>query len=217
MSSVIQHLKAFNRKERFWLVGMALGNKDFELGAEFRELLNQKLKVNVRPGAFAAMDYHLDWIYASLFLASDGHSVAISPTGEPIYQRDQRSKDYLLKATQEDVDFLVAYKEDSVCHIILLEAKGETGFTNKQLKSKACRLKAIFEGDEARSANACPHFAIVSKHKPVRLKYDCWPNWMHPNGQAAWIQLDMPDGLRKVTRCDDLGLDDSAGKYWKVD
>ncbi|MDP3063017.1 MAG: hypothetical protein Q8O40_07385 [Chloroflexota bacterium] len=105
----------------------------------------------------------------------------------------------------------------SVCHIILLEAKGETGFTNKQLKSKACRLKAIFEGDEARSANACPHFAIVSKHKPVRLKYDCWPNWMHPNGQAAWIQLDMPDGLRKVTRCDDLGLDDSADKYWKVD
>lgn len=36
-SDLIQLLKLFNRKERFSLVGQALGNKYFRLSKDFRE------------------------------------------------------------------------------------------------------------------------------------------------------------------------------------
>ena len=37
MTTVIEYLESFNRKERFFLVGAALGNTQFQLGAAFRE------------------------------------------------------------------------------------------------------------------------------------------------------------------------------------
>ena len=70
-SRLLLHLEEFNRKERFFLVGMALGNPEFRLGEEFRERLAQKLSLQVPRDAFVAMDYHLDWLAASLFLAAN--------------------------------------------------------------------------------------------------------------------------------------------------
>jgi hypothetical protein len=67
------------------------------------------------------MDCHLDWLYASLLLA-------FNPKSE---QRIFENKDRLIKGQQEDIDFLFAYEADDVSHIILLEAKGVGGFTNK--------------------------------------------------------------------------------------
>jgi len=40
-SGLLHHLQEFNRKERFFLVGMAPGNPEFRLGEEFRERLAQ--------------------------------------------------------------------------------------------------------------------------------------------------------------------------------
>lgn len=56
----------------------------------------------------------------------------------------------LMTATQEDIDFLIAFadKDDSsLVHLVMLEAKGVTGWSNSQLARKARRLNAIFGND----------------------------------------------------------------------
>lgn len=62
VSDLINLLQRFNRKERFFLVGHALGNKDFRLPEDFRLSLSSatNLGEEIPCDAFAAMDYHLD-------------------------------------------------------------------------------------------------------------------------------------------------------------
>ena len=134
MAKVLQHLQEFNRKECFYLVGMALGNERFCLSEDFRETLGQALGVEIPENAFAAIDYHLDWLAASLYLAANPE--ACTP-----YKIDRR----LITATQQDIDFLVAYESDEWCHMIMLEAKGVTEFSNRQFRSKVDRLVAMSE------------------------------------------------------------------------
>lgn len=204
VSAIIQHLREFNRKERYYLVGLALGSQEFKLSDTFRCKLGKLLTLDIPANAFAAMDYHLDWIYASLFLAANSH--ASSPylrTGE-------------ITATQQDVDFLVAFEDDKGCHFIMLEAKGVGGYTNKQMSSKASRLKAIFGSEEAHKSKVNPYFAILSPKKPARLNTSRWPEWMRPSGELPWLKLELPGNLKKVVRCDEDGKPDRDGRYWQV-
>ena len=67
---LIEWLESFNRKERFFLIGNALGNTDFSLSDEYRTKLGAVLGIHPPKDAFVAMDYHLDWIHAGLFLSS---------------------------------------------------------------------------------------------------------------------------------------------------
>lgn len=204
MSAIIQHLREFNRKERYFLVGLALGNQEFKLSDAFRYKLGNLLTLDIPANAFAAMDYHLDWIYAGLFLAVNSHVSSPYPrTGE-------------ITATLQDVDFLVAFEDDKGCHLIMLEAKGVGGYTNKQMGSKARRLKAIFSSEEARKSKVKPYFAILSPRKPARLNTSKWPEWMHPCGELPWFKLDLLDNLKKVVRCDEDGKPDRDGRYWQV-
>ncbi|MHB1415078.1 MAG: hypothetical protein ACYC1C_07475 [Chloroflexota bacterium] len=92
MSDLLCLLWSFNRKERFFLVGQALGNPSFTLSAQFRGRLGESFGLQVPENAFVAMDYHLDWLYASLFLHDKG-------TIEGIHPRP----DDLITANQEDV------------------------------------------------------------------------------------------------------------------
>jgi hypothetical protein len=64
-----QKLAHFNRKERFLLVGQALGNPGFTVGAAFRRSLAALLDRPVPKDAYCAMDYHLDWLFAALLWA----------------------------------------------------------------------------------------------------------------------------------------------------
>ncbi len=68
--ALIDLLDSFNRKERYFLVGEALGNPHFELGAAFRERLSRALAIDFAGRTWAAMDYHLDWIQTALLLHS---------------------------------------------------------------------------------------------------------------------------------------------------
>ena len=174
MIGVIDNLKSFNRKERFFFVGMALGNPNFELSPGFRVKLNETLRLDVPEDAFTAMDYHLDWIYASLFLFFNGNADGVYP-----------NSDKKIKATQQDVDLLVGYQEDErACHIIMLEAKGVTGWTNAQMKSKARRLRDIFGENGNKRPGIIPHFALVSPKEPQRLDAGSWPAWMKPDNKV---------------------------------
>ena len=89
MTSVVKYLKRFNRKERFLLVGWALGNDEFRLGEEFRVALNDELGLNVPAGdCFVAMDYHLDWLYASLLLGTKGGETESDENPRIVERRD---------------------------------------------------------------------------------------------------------------------------------
>ncbi|QSX42149.1 hypothetical protein [Shewanella cyperi] len=205
---IIEHLKSFNRKERFHLVGQLLGNTEFNLDPNILQKILDLLHLDTPISYFSAMDYHLDWIYASLELAH-------------VHGNKPRSRvPSCIKATQEDVDFLLAFGDESgKTHIIMIEAKGDTSFTNKQLQSKANRLSAIFGKDNEKWSNVVPHFLICSPIKPNRLKINNIPSFMlnKNNDNFNWFRLDMPLNQKKVTRCHPDGKASEDGEFWKVD
>ena len=206
MSQIIEHLKSFNSKERFFLVGHILGNVAFIPSPAFRESIASTLHLHLPEDVFAAMDYHLDWLYASLYLAFNQEK-------SRIFVND----DHLIKAQQEDIDFVFAYDANNVCHIILLEAKGVGVFTNKQMASKAARFGEIFGTDGKRWPKVVPHFALVSPNPPSqRLQSSAWPVWLAPNNTVPWIELPIPSPLKKVTRCNQQGRADQNGQYWTI-
>ena len=54
MNELISLLESLNRKERFFLVGEALGNRSFRLGQNFRISLENASGVSIPPDACLA-------------------------------------------------------------------------------------------------------------------------------------------------------------------
>jgi hypothetical protein len=113
------------------------------------------------------------------------------------------------------VDLLIALELGADTHLIVLEAKGETRWTNSQLSHKADRFRAIF-GDEGTAwERVVPHFVIASPRPSKGLTSSKWPSWMTPeDGRPLWLQLPMPDELHQVTRCDPSGRPSITGTHW---
>lgn len=186
MPDLIKILESFNRKERFFLVAQALGNPKFELSDEFREKLGTKVGVPIPKAGvdipeekfFVAMDYHLNWVHASLVLAYCANTK----------ERVDGLNTAAVEQNQEDVDLLVAFKDASGdYHLIFIEAKGYNtdgmsdgleGFDNGQLKSKADRLNLILKPYPA----VKPHFCLMSGKKPDYIP----PEW------GKWLELSLP-------------------------
>ena len=206
---VIDHLKSFNRKERFLLLCDALGfdNQTFHLSEEFINKLSGCIGCEIPRDSYVAMDYHLDWLQMALYLASEP-----SPP-DPILN------DRLVEANQEDIDLLVAFGKSGTTHLVLIEAKGDTGWTNKQLKSKADRLKRISNEGRPGTGLVKFHFVMLSPNPPKQIKVRTWPDWMKPHGEPLWLPLRFPKGLRKVTRCknDKSRTRSKGGRYLRLD
>ncbi len=114
-----------------------------------------------------------------------------------------------------DIDLLVAFVQGTTTHLALIEAKVETGWTNRQLCRKATRLRYIF-GDSPDTKLVHPHFALLSPRRPQKLDISRWPLWMKQDGDPHWMKLERPQGLRKVTRCDKDGHPSASGKFLRV-
>ena len=182
MPDLIDILESFNRKERFFLVAQALGKPDFELSPVFRWKLGKTVGVTIpRPPekVFVAMDYHLNWVHASLVLAHHTNT-------------DDRINGLNTKAVernQEDVDLLVAFKDaGGVYHLIFVEAKGYNTdgmsdglevFDDSQLESKADRLDLILNPYPA----VQPHFCLMSGKRPTSF----------PNKWGKWLEMSLPE------------------------
>ena len=210
---IISNLKSFNRKERFYLIGQMLGNPEFRMDENQLDKISKLIKVKIPSEYFAAMDYHLDWIYASLFLTQEH--------GEKIFQRNfidnNKKVDLKISGTQEDVDFLLAFIDpENKTHIVMIEAKGDSYFSNGQLDSKNKRFKAIF-GNENTWPNVRPHFIICSPKKPQKIKIEEPAYFIFKYSKLPWLELDMGEGKNKVTRCDDEGEPYNNGEYWTVE
>ncbi len=205
MNNLLEWLKLFNSKERFFLTGYLLGNYNFSLCQSFRNDLSELINIEIPSDAFSAMDYHVDWLYASLNLARENNL-------DKVYL----NKNQVIKAQQEDTDWLVAFKDQTGFHVILLEAKVTGGWSNKQMVSKAIRYREIFGENGNNWNNVMPHFVCLSPTKPRRLEINKWPQWMKPNNDILWLNIPKLDQLYKVTRCDENGLITSKGLYWKI-
>lgn len=113
---------------------------------------------------------HLDWISAVALL---------SAPGAPAWESEVLpNTDGAVKGNQDDIDLVVAFDAAAKSHLILLEAKGVTGWSNRQMNSKAERLKAIFGQEGNRFSHIEPSFAILSPAESRGLLSDSWPGWM---------------------------------------
>lgn len=206
MSQVIGYLEQFNRKERFILLNHVLGKQAFLLNRDFRETLRREIGVLVPDDALVFMDFHLDWLQMALHLANhdDALSHAIKNNG-------------LATANQEDIDLLVAFRNEDPdeTHLVLIEAKADTGWTNRQLKSKAKRLGFIFDKHSYGTELVKAHFVLMSPRRPQRIETDTWPHWMKANTDDSihWLELPLRDGLLKVTRCHENKTPATDGKF----
>ena len=208
MADLIKILKSFNRKERPFLLSRVTGQRSddgepkFELCEEFRKELIDKLDLKVRledmEDAFVAMDYHLNWIHASLALARGVQNVT----------RD------LVEQSPEDIDLLVAFQDaDYKYHLIFLDAKGYSRNPSKcstksqmfehfklgETGGKIDRLKQILNDQKGNDIRVIPYFVLVSGYKQKNL--DSFPSLASKIGQkkcVKWLDLNLPTKRRLV-------------------
>ena len=198
-TDLIEILKSFNRKERFFLITHVLGlcSNSGELAFSLSDSFREDVAIpRDSERVFVAIDYHLDWLQAALILAH---------TGE-----DENSqfcnKGKVIKGTQEDIDLLVAFKAGEKFHLILVEAKAYSGWTNKQLSSKATRLREIFGEDGNKWREVQPCFYAIGPKEPKGLDLKPLPKWMlDADRKLRWLDLPLPKERRKVVLCDKHG------------
>ena len=205
MFDLIELLESFNRKERYFLLKQALG--DFQLSGDFRRELGNVIKLTIPSGVFAAMDYHLDWLTAALYAYEF----------DDVDRRFDNAQQQIIKGNQEDIDLVVAFKANTQYHVVLVEAKGATGWTNGQMRSKAARLQQIFGPEGDRYLGVVPHFCLVSPRPPQQLRADEWPRWMSNDDESyIWLPLDFAEDRRMVTRCDASGKRSADGDHFRI-
>lgn len=214
-NELIKNLKSFNRKERFYLIGQMLGNPEFRMDDNQLDKISKLIGLTIPRKYFAAMDYHLDWIYASLYLTKNNSKSCVERN---FIEENGIAIDYQISGTQEDVDFLLAFvDEKQITHLVMIEAKGDSYFSNAQLDSKNKRFKAIF-GNENTWPNVNPHFLICSPKKPQKINIE-EPAYFIFNEELelTWFPLDMSDDKNKVTRWGEDNKPCSDGNYWVVE
>lgn len=207
MSAMIDNLGKLNRKERFFLIGMVLGNPKFKLDPMFRQRLSTKFNVVIPDTSFVAMDYHFNWIYAAAALTFS------SPESGRIYENASGAID----GTQEDVDLLVAFEDSSgLNHLIMLEAKGVTAFSNNQFVHKINRFKSIFGETGDRWAEIKPYFGLVSPRKSKGLHYALCPAWLMVDDKIPWFEMSIPSDRLTVLGCDEKGRPNKERAFWTM-
>jgi hypothetical protein len=218
--NLAQALAQFNRKERYWLLRNALGQQTDadnvpsapQLSESFRFRLGRHLSYDIPPTAWWAMDYHLDWLYAAIVLLRGNPQIH--------YNNDSRG----IQANQEDIDFIIAFDKT----LILIEAKGDTPWSNEQLSSKKARLDLIFKSlgtdfqplagiDKVLYVLMSPD--AINWHSPQTsrnsLKIDSLPIGL--DNTQVWMKLNMDKQLLKVRRCNEDGKVIRSGVYWKTE
>jgi len=208
MTSLLDAIQSFNRRERHILVGWVLDRHTFPLGHEFRDALSAVLRsVSVPADAYVAMDYTLNWLTAALMWSS-GEMVQDKPS-------ELVGAHGIDLGDNSDVDLIVAFARGVKTHVVLLEAKGFTKWNRKQLEHKCDRLKRLFGEDGDHFDEVQPHWVFVSPGKPPEAN---WAKWMlEPTTKEPYF-LPLPQpGSHKfaITRCDETGKKKDAG-YWRI-
>lgn len=203
---LIHWLRRLNWKERYYLVDHVLGTDGFKLSPEFRKQLGAAIEFDVPPDAFAAMDYHLDWLYAAIKMSTGG----ISSDGH--WDNAER----IATGTQLDTDLLVVFRNKERTDIVMVEAKVKGSWDNRQMRKKVSRLTEVFGEAGNRWPSTTPHFVLMSPRPERRLDTSFWPSWMMKNDNPLWIGLPLPERLSSLYRADSGGNSDSDGDRFAV-
>lgn len=167
--ALVENLKLFNAKERDHLMRdayLGIGSEASEV--DYRETkrflsaaFDEKLKEHIRAGlelkgeahcVFAGMDYHLDWIFAALWMATQNPAWPNGTDATPVKMADHARDEVLdsmytdfrpVMGIQEDIDLLAVYKVDNTLVLLFVEAKGSAAFDRVQLARKLIRLDRI--------------------------------------------------------------------------
>lgn len=198
-------LRSFDSHERGVLLQWATGS-DFELSSQIRRELSVALApVQVPPRAFVAMDYTLDWLFA----ATRQYLGAAAAGQTHLWPEDGS-----LTATGEDVDLLVAWEDDQP-RLVLLEAKGFTRWSNKQLLRKVTRLNSIFT--ESVRAQIDVHFVLTGPKASAGIHTDTWPAWLLKEGRYHFVALPDPGERYMVQRSTADGTPSKAAStHWRA-
>ena len=220
MTQAIEILRSFDRKERFAVLREALGfdaeakteANSPRLGDRFRERLSNCIGIDVPERAWLAMDYHLDWIEMSLYLAAKGEVPDKTP-----FRNEHFPK---INQNQQDVDLLIAFEGDgtgeATTHMVLIEAKAYLGWNNAQLNGKAERLREIFGGQGTCWRAVTPYFVLMTEKRSKQIRTQSWPKWMTKRDQPMWLDYDLPP-RRKITRCTANGNSCRNGGHLRLD
>lgn len=205
MANLLCLLESLNRKERYFLIGDALGNQNFSLGKKFRQKVKQATNIDVPENEWVAMDYHLDWLAA-----------AIHVTQKSIDPRIPWANENVVNGTQEDTDLIVGFEDGEETILILVEAKADTAWSNTQMNSKIERYIGIFGSDGKRSRDVTPVLLLTSPERPQKLRTDEWPSWALIDNSPIWMELNMAPNRLRLLRCDNSGGSDRNGGYAKI-
>jgi hypothetical protein len=202
MSTILELLRRFNRKEGFLLLAEALGS--FRLSECFRSKLSHELDLVIPADAYVAMDYHYDWLYAAVHF---NHSV-----GSVVFDNQAR----LISGNQRDMDLVIAFDQEEKTHVIAIEAKAFGAWGNDQMREKVDRLRAIFGDEQSLLQHVCPHLVLMSPNRPTRLDSKGWPAWLFRNDTIPWLPLELPKDSLMTIRCDARGIRTSLSDYWTI-
>jgi hypothetical protein len=195
VSPLVQKIRAFDSHERGLLLAWAVGGP-LRLSEEKRSLIGATIDRRLPAEAFVAMDYTLDWLYAATqWYLHPEVAKPLQPTPWPDGDA--------LTASPEDVDLLIAWEDHGRPHLILLEAKGFTGWRNAQMLHKARRLDVIFDGDLADRFDV--HFLLVGPAASAGLDMTGWPEWMTPGRRVRFVEMPDPGSRFAVQRCNEVG------------
>jgi hypothetical protein len=208
---LVEALKMFNRKERYWLIRNALREKSEILDSKFLKLLNDELFIEVPKNAWWAMDYHLDWLVGALLLVNDkGERTAYKRLKNPRLFKGKKGKYvYLVNGSIEDVDLIIAFKET----LIFIEAKGDADWDYERLKSKIDRLRKIVDKYEYNFIDLKTYFILMdTKAMPVNQMNNiidaARPDWIITGNTLRRLDLRIkgePDfeSFCRVERCNE--------------
>jgi hypothetical protein len=186
--ALVRNLKLFNAKERDHLMRFAyLGeNAAYStdsrfLSKEFDALLREQMRLTSSAKCvFAGMDYHLDWIFAAIWLAKNSpawtpHDELMVPmdTHEGVAGIDRMYTDFRpVSGSQEDIDLLVVYDDGEKLAVLFIEAKGSASFNKVQLARKVIRLDRILVDSGIASADRCSMSFRLFLAAPEKPSFD---------------------------------------------
>lgn len=159
ISNLINALLRFNRKERYWLLTKALGSPFANLDPSFLNELRSELGIHIPETPWWSFDYHFDWLHAVLQYGPD---YDIEPPFAEI-----KNEPKVITGSQEDIDLIIAFDQT----IILVEAKLSGSWNNKQMRSKARRMRKL------PNSHVKLHLVLTSPKAPSGLKEIKWPDW----------------------------------------
>lgn len=197
----LSRLRAFNRKERGFLIANAVSNQgsltvskaflrraaeallpagkavpeseSVRESADFWTGIATSEGGNNSASVLVAMDYHLDWFATALYAPEflPGEEVA---SDKPVCNNHVKDVGCLMTGNQEDVDLLLADLDDNgKLHILMIEAKFDGSWKWDQLASKLDRLTKVLKPINAATLNLQLLLAQPKKlRSPLTVHWD---------------------------------------------